>query len=320
MARQAVEAWLREEQGSEVIARVQQVSAAESQYRRVPMAGTTRSQPRFGSLDVSIVGKGVAYTEDQNAYDDVVLTARKFGTAVRIAEEDIDDNIADIIQANMIDWASAYGITLDNATIGTTVAANGGTVPYSSIYRTLVNPSTEEQALGYAANDHYLETAGALTYDDLSDLMSLVEAGQFYDGNRSAFMAHPKVKGIIRKIKDADGNPIFTPSPRAGDPDTIFGAPIVWTRGAVTSATATASQVVAATPGVKGTAGNALITFGNVDYLLLGVRSGPESVIIDGRDGASALTDETLLKMRSRRGFAVAHPRAVAVLEITAGV
>lgn len=317
MARQAVEAWLREEQGSEVIARVQQVSAAESQYRRVPMAGTTRSQPRFGALDVSIVGKGVAYTEDQNAYDDVVLTARKFGTAVRIAEEDIDDNIADVIQANMLDWGSAYGIALDNATIGTTAAANGTTVPFASIYRTLVNPSAEEQALGYAADAHYLQTQGALTYDDLSDLASLVESSQFFDGNRSAFMAHPRVKGIVRKIKDADGNPIFTPSPRAGDPDTIFGYPIIWTNGAVTSATATASQTVAATAGLKGAAGNALITFGNVDYLLLGVRSGPESVVIDGRDGASALTDETLLKMRSRRGFAVAHPRAVAVLEIT---
>jgi hypothetical protein len=45
------------------------------------------------------------------------------------------------------------------------------------------------------------------------------------------------------------------------------------------------------------------------------VRSGPESVVIDGRDGASALTDETLLKLRARRGFQLVFPQAAAVLE-----
>ena len=52
----------------------------------------------------------------------------------------------------------------------------------------------------------------------------------------------------------------------------------------------------------------------NADYLRLGVRSGPESVFIDGRAGLGALTDESILKLRSRRGFAVGHESAAAVL------
>ena len=314
MVRQNNEAWLREEQGSNTIIRVQQVSAAEQRYRRVPMAGVTKTEPRMGAVGVAVIAKGTAYGNDQSLHDEVLLTERKFGTLVRLAEEDIDNSLVDVLEAKKVDWASSYGITLDNATIGTTAVENGGTVPFTSIYRTV---TTANVPLGYAANDHFFRTAGALTYDDLSDLLALVEGGQYYDGTRTAFMAHPRVRGEIRKLKDTTGMPIFTASPRVGDPDTIFGVPILWTNGAVTSATATAGQTVALAPGLLGVAGNALIVVANTDYLLLGVRSGPESVVIDGRDGASAVTDETLLKLRARRGFAVAHPRAVAALEIT---
>ena len=319
MARNTMEAWLREEQDSQVIRRLNQTSAAETRYRSIPMSGNVKTEPRMVDMDVAVIAKGAAYGEDEGINDEVTLTARKFGRALRIAEEDVDDNIANVLEAKKVGWVTSFGIALDNATIGTTAAANGTTVPFTSIYRTIVNPSAEDIAIGYAANDNYLETTGALTYDDLSDLASLVEGGTYHADSTAAFMAHPRVKGIIRKIQDGDGNYIFTASPRAGDPDTLFGYPIVWTNGAVTSATATSSALVASTPGAKGTAGNALIVFANTDFLLLGKRSGPESVVIDGRDGLSALTDETLLKVRARRAFAVAHPRAVAVLEITAG-
>lgn len=314
MARNTMEAWLREEQDSQVIRRLAQTSAAETRFRSVPMAGNVKTEPRMVDMDVSVIAKGAAYGEDTGANDEVTLTARKFGRALRVAEEDIDDNIADVLTAKKEGWVTSFGIALDNATMGTNAAENGGTVPFTSIYQAL---KTTNAATGYTAGQHVLTTAGALGYDDISDLAALVEATSYHNPSGAAFIAHPIVKGLVRKLKDANGNPLFTPSPRQGDPDTLFGYPVTWSMGAVVTATASSSQAAVAAGGAAGAAGNPLVIFANPDFLLLGKRSGPESVVIDGRDGVSALTDETILKVRARRAFVVAHERAVALLEIT---
>lgn len=311
MARNTMEAWLREEQGSEVIKRLTESSVAETWLRSTPMSGITKSEPRMQDMGVEVIAKGAAYGEDTAANDEVVLTARKFGKALRIAEEDIDDNIANVLEAKKASWATSFAIFFDNAVFGTSAAENGGTVPFTSIYRAI---TTADAAVGYTANANHIASAGAIDYDDLSDLASLTE-GQGYADSRNGYVAHPAFRGIIRKIKDSQGNPIFTPSPRAGDPDALFGYPIRWSNGAIVTATASSTQ--APGNGVKGTAGNLLVFFGNPDYAIVGKRSGPESVVIDGRDGVSALTDETILKVRARRAFAVANVRAWAVLERT---
>lgn len=313
MARNTMEAWLREEQGSEVIKRLTETSVAETWLRSTPMSGNVKTEPRMVDMGVEVIAKGAAYGEDTGANDEVTLTARKFGKALRVAEEDIDDNIVDVIDNKKASWATSFAIAFDNAVFGTSAAENGGTVPFTSIYRAL---NTTNAATGYTADANVIKTAGALTYDDLSDLASLVE-GQGYADSRNGFVAHPIFKGVIRKIKDSQGNPIFTPSPRVGDPDTIFGYPVRWSAGAVVSATAVATQAVVPGGGAEGTAGNPLIFFGNPDYAIVGKRSGPESVVIDGRDGASALTDETLLKVRARRAFVLGHEKAWAVIEVT---
>lgn len=313
MARNTMEAWLRDEQGSDVIRRIEYNSVAESIFRSVPMSGATKTEPRMADMSVAVVAKGSAYGEDTAANDEVLLTAVKFGTALRIAEEDIDDQIANIIEAKKLSWASNFGVLLDNATIGTSAAANGGTVPFTSIYRAV---TTADAAVGYTANANYLSAIAAVTYDNLSDLASKIE-GSGYGAPGNVYIAHPVFKGVLRKIKDGQGRPIFEPSPREGSPDTLFGYPIHWSGGAVVSATASATQAATLVgAGVKGTAGNPLIAFGNPEYALLGKRSGVESVVIDGRDGLSALTDETILKVRARRAFVLGNVKAFAVLEV----
>ena len=68
---------------------------------------------------------------------------------------------------------------------------------------------------------------------------------------------------------------------------------------------------------------NSLAVAGDRKILLLGasiaggVTPSPSDHIIDGRDGLSALTDETILKVRARRAFVLAHEKAWAVLETT---
>jgi HK97 family phage major capsid protein len=312
MARNTLEAWLPEDYDSTVIQRLAQTSVAETSLKSMPMSTETKSVPRSAGMGVEVVPKGGTYGEDESLNDDVVLTVRKFGKALRIAEEDIDDSIADILTAKKTDWATSFGILLDNAVFAVTAATNGGTVPFTSIYKAL---STTNAATGYTANANKLATAGALTYDDISDLASLVEVGGFHDSSRALFVAHPSVMGAIRKLQDGNGEYIFTANPRQGDPDTLFGYPIKFSNGLKTSATALSAPGGAG--GVAGVAGNALIAFGNTDFAYVGKRSGPESVVIDGRSGLSALSDETILKVRARRAAAIAHEKAWAILEIS---
>lgn len=301
MARNTYEAWIPEEDSSEVIQRVNQMSAVEAVASPEPMSSNTKSIPRSAGVGVAVVDKGGAYSEDVSTNDDVVLTAKKLGKAIRIAEEDIDDSLANIISTKQRDWATSYAKLLDNATLAVSATAGAG-VPFNSVYYTLTQA---DSGLGYGANDNITVASSAVTYDDLSAVLSDVEGGDYFDLSRMVVIAHPSFRGTLRTIKDDDNQPIFVRGQQgdAGSPDTLFDLPIRWSLGAKVSATATDSP-----------AGKPLLIVANADFLRLGRRSGPESIFIDGRDGLSALTDESILKMRARRAFALGHPKAAAVL------
>ncbi len=63
--------------------------------------------------------------------------------------------------------------------------------------------------------------------------------------------------------------------------------------------------------------GNPLLIVANTQMLKLGVRSGPESRLVSGDTGIGFLSDESILKMRSRRGFTIGTEFAFAILEYT---
>lgn len=311
MARNTYEAWIPEEFGSTVLQRVHQVSALEAYAQRIPMQTQTRSTPRSGGVSVGMVSKGGTYSEDTNTNDEAVLREQKFGQAIRIAEEDINDSLADIVAAKQTDWATSYAKTLDNACLAVTAAKGTSGCAFDSLYYLLTQT---DAATGYTANTNLTQTATgapAITYANLSTVAGLYEAGDYFSEADTLVMAHPKYKQLLRGVLDSQNRPIFqegsTGVPGGGQGpvvDTIFGYPVKWTLGAKTSAAPTQSPT-----------GNPLLIIGNPMYLLLGVRSGPESVFIDGRNGLGALTDESILKMRARRGFVPGTENAFSILE-----
>lgn len=311
-ARNTYEAWIWEEFGSDVIQKVRQQSAVEAVAQRIPMKTQTRSTPRSGGVGIEIIAKGGAYGEDTSTNDDVILAAQKFGKAVRIAEEDIDDSLADVVNTKLSDFATSYGKGLDNACLAVTAAKATTGCKFDSLYYQL---SQTNAGTSYTANTNITQTgSGGTTYDSLSGVAGKVETSDYFDEGGSIWIVHPAYKKKLRGIKDSNQRPIFNESSNgtAGGaqnvPDTIMGYPVKWSLGARTSATPTAS------PG-----GNPLAIFGNPNLLLLGVRSGPESIFIDGRDGLAALTDESILKMRARRGFNIAIEHAFSVHEDNSG-
>lgn len=315
MVRNVYDDWIPEEMDSDVIQRVNRVSAVEAYASRVPMGSDTKQVPRSAGVDVEVIPKGGVYGEDTSSNTDVTLIARKFGKAIRIAEEDINDSLASIVSSKQRDWSTSYAKMLDNAALAVTAAMNGTTIPFTSVYNAL---TTADAEVGYTANANHVSTttAVAVSYDNLSAVLARVETGDFFDLPAMRVISHPAFREAMRGVKDTQGQPIFIQGhagPEGRTPDTLFGIPIAWSLGARTSATATSAPAGAG--GAKGVAGNNLLFVVNEDYLRLGIRSGPETVFIDGRGGLGALTDESILKLRSRRGFALGNAFAAAVLE-----
>jgi HK97 family phage major capsid protein len=307
-ARNTYEAWLWEDFGSDVIQKVNQVSAVEALAQRIPMKSQTRSTPRSGGVGIEIIAKGGAYGEDGSNNDDVILSAQKFGKAVRIAEEDIDDTLADVINTKLSDWATSYAKGLDNACLAVTAAKGTTGCKFDSLYYQLTQANA---TTGYSANNNITKTgSGGTTYNSLSGVLSKVETSDYWTEGDGWWIAHPAYKGKTRDIKDNNERPIFMESSNGtaggaqGMPDRILGYPVKWSLGARTSAVPTATPT-----------GNPLAIFVMPQLLLLGIRSGPESVYIDGRSGLAALTDESILKLRARRGFNIGIEFAFSVHE-----
>lgn len=302
MARNTFEAWIPEEwDSSRVVQSITQISAVEALAARVPMGSDTKHVPRTAGMSVDVVAKGGTYGEDTSLNDEVLLSAIKFGKAVRIAEEDIDDSVANIIEAKMIGWGKSYAKMIDNASLAVSAASNGTTVPFTSLYQLL---NTTDANTGYTggANITTAASTGAPTYTEFSTAIGNVEQGDYFDPSSMVAIAHPAFRSSMRNVKDSQSRPIFVQG-TAGTPDTIFDVPVRWSLGAKLAATATSTPT-----------GRPLMAFVNPELMLLGIRSGPESVFIDGRNGLSALTDESILKMRARRGWAYGHPNGASIL------
>lgn len=298
--------WIPIEWDSEVIMRVLKASAVEALAQKHTMNTSTKRILRQSGYTVTV---GTSYTTDASDLDYVTLTARRFMGRSVLDEDDVADAamIVDTIAQRGADWAVSYATALDNACLGVTATEDGTTAPFTSVYKAV---RTTTAAEGYTANDNYVNHGGAATaaYDDLSTALRLVETSDYWDANQSLIIAHPAFRDVLRRVKDTNGTPIFVQGQGgdSGQPDTLFGVEIFWSRGAKTSAAVTSTPE-----------GNPFLVFcGNRQLLKLGVRSGPESRLDVSR--AHDDTDDTAVKFRSRRGFKVGHTKAFSVLEKTA--
>jgi HK97 family phage major capsid protein len=298
--------WIPIEWDSEVIMRVLRASAIEAVAQRHPMNTSTKRILRQQGYDVTV---GKQYVRDDSDLDYVTLTARRFMGQSVLDEDDVADAdmIVDTIAARAADWAVSYATALDNACLGVTATEDGAAAPFTSVYKAV---RTNDTAASYTADASYVNYNGTASgaYDKFSEALRLVEVTDYWDENSAYVIAHPAFRDVLRRVKDNNGTPVFVQGQGgdSGQPDTLFGVRIFWSRGAKTSHAVTAKPE-----------GNPLLIFvGNADLLKLGVRSGPESRM----DASSAQdnVDEMAVKFRSRRGFQLGHVTAFSVLEKTA--
>jgi HK97 family phage major capsid protein len=274
--------WVPVQSESEVLLRDVEVSAVEAVGRKVTMTTRTVSVPRFAAAGVDVVPEHALIPIKDATLDEVALVAHKFANRFIISIEDREDAVADALNAYKREWTSNFAIKYDNAALG---AASG---PFESVY----------EAVGTSGR---LATAGALSYEDLADVIGDLE------GNRRGglvVIAHPALKMALRNLKDADGNRVVATEGVLGSGvPTLFGHEVRFSYGAARSATATDEPE-----------GNPLLVVANKSNFIVGVRSGPESLVSEDPQWA---TDEVELKMRARRGFVLADADAARVIELT---
>jgi HK97 family phage major capsid protein len=274
--------WLPEPIQGPVLNKVLSTSAVEQAARRVQMSTRTVSVPKFDAQGVDVVAEHGTIPLLDATLDEVTLTAIKFANRFAISLEGSRDAVASVIDESKVRWASNYAVKLDNAALG----ATGGVFP-NSVYEVA---TTNKQVTG-----------GHLTLAQLAEAFADLEAGDYSDD--LIVIAHPAFAMELRQMTDSAGFRVLQDPLQAGVPS-VYGRPVVFSRGAVASTGASDRPT-----------GNPLLIVGSKRNLVLGVRDGVESAL---STEAKWETDEIELKMRARRGFAVADGTAFRVIEKTA--
>ncbi|MET8848055.1 phage major capsid protein [Amycolatopsis sp. NPDC004625] len=299
--------WIPVETNPDVIQKVQQASAVERWGNHVPMSSQTKYTPRSGGVVIGRWAKSTSAPADSSGNDSVLLNADKFGGKVTVAEEDMADSLASIVDTKSMDAATSYGKLFDNVTLGITAAKGTSGWGFDSLYYLLTQA---DSTTGYTANANLtLAGTGGITYDNLSASLGQIEQGDYFDPAQTVVIAHPSFAQTLRGIKDGSNRPIFNESTNGtagggqGGTVTLFGYTLQWSLGAKTSAAGSPSPT-----------GKPFIVFGNRQYLQVGDRDPLAVNFQDSQTGIGVDTDENVLYFRARKAFAVGAPGAFAIL------
>ncbi|MFD6094755.1 hypothetical protein ACFVWN_01040 [Nocardiopsis flavescens] len=315
--------WTPIEYDSDVWSRVMMESVIEREAVPVPMRTRTKSVPRSEGMRVRF---GRTYVDDDSERSSYFLKARKITSRLAIDEDDLADAemIVDVLGVAEDDYAISYATLIDHACLGVTGTESeveNDERPFTSVYRALRTSQVSNPNLGYAADDHYVAWDGTTGfsvsgpdgesfYEKASLMLKHVETSRYWSSVDALVIAHPAFRDTMRMATNSQGDPIFRESAgvdRSGNPyDTLFTTRIAWSHGARTHATASQDPQ-----------GNPLIFYGNRRALRKGDREGPRSLFSQARAQDDA--DEAAIKFRTRRGFALAHPKAWSVMEHTPG-
>ena len=215
--RSGAEVLIPEENAREIIQGLPQQSAALSMFRTVRMSSKVRNQSVLSALPYAywVNGDtGLKQTTDMG-WGTKQMVAEEIAVIVPIPEAVLDDADYDIFGEVRPRLVEAFGEKIDAATIfGTEKPASW------------TDPAIVPGAVA-AGNSVALGTSTVDFVDDINEVMALVEDDD-YDVN--GFAARRRVRARLRGLRDADGNPIYSPSLAAGSPATLFGEPLTYVR------------------------------------------------------------------------------------------
>ncbi len=180
--------------------------------RNIPIEDT------LGSMEW--IAEEGAYTDDDPAFGRVVLGAHKLGRIVRVSEELLQDAFFDLEGYLIRNFGKRFGIAEEAAYVN----GDGNGKPRGMLLDAGVTVNA-------AANN-------AISDDDVLEL--------YYGLKRpyrrmAVFAFNDTTLKAIRKLKDNDGQYLWAPGLRAGEPDNILSRPVISSEGIPSIAASTAS-------------------------------------------------------------------------------
>ncbi|MBP5461864.1 MAG: phage major capsid protein [Lachnospiraceae bacterium] len=162
-----------------------------------------------------------AYTPSDEVFGQVTLGANKVGTIIKVSEELLNDSVFDLPTYLANEFARRIGAAEEEAFI----TGNGTSKPTGILH------ATNGAGVGVTA-----ASATAFTADEVLDLTYSLK--EVYRRNACYLMNDSTVKAL-RKLKDGQGQYLWQPGLKEGQPDTLLGYRIVNSSFCPTIATGT---------------------------------------------------------------------------------
>lgn len=163
-----------------------------------------------GHGTAAIVGEGTALAEADPSFGKVTLGAYKYGELLQVSNELLADTGVDVIPFLGRDLGRALG----RATETHYVRGSGSNQPQGACLAAAVGTGVVTQAAA----------TGVPSYANLVTLVYSVE--DIYRDGGAAWLMQDSFAGVIRRIVDTTGQPIWQPGMQAGEPDRLLGYPI----------------------------------------------------------------------------------------------
>ncbi|HAT1197395.1 TPA: phage major capsid protein [Corynebacterium striatum] len=199
--------------------------------RKIPVVSTHGSA---GWLD-----EGKPYTESDETFSQITLSAFKLGTFLKISEELLGDSVFDVEAYLAAEFARRIGAAEEEAFL---VGDGKG------------KPTGIFDATGGGISDVTTAKATDITADELIDLHYSLRAPY---RARAVWLMNDATVKTVRKLKDNQGQYLWQPALTAGAPDMILGKPVYTSTFA---------------PEIK--AGAKTVAFGDLSYYWIADRQG----------------------------------------------
>lgn len=279
------------EQSSEIIKKVTRGSSVIRLSRAEPMTSETKKFPVMTSgAGAYWVGEGKRISTSGATWIFPELKAKKLAVIIPVTKEKLEDSTIDVFSELQDSIAEAFYQSFDAAAI----------FGFNSPFATSLMGAINEHNAIVKANTSNFDTAA-------SDVMAIVEAaGYDVDG----FAARIGVKNTLRKLRDANGAPIFVPGT---DQNELYSQPIEFVRNGAWKDD------------------QADLIAGEWKYSLVGIRDDIEYEILkeatlqntldeDGKPLSLAEQDMVAIKATMRIGYLCVKPEAFAALVPAAAV
>ncbi|AHM57678.1 phage major capsid protein, HK97 family (plasmid) [Peptoclostridium acidaminophilum DSM 3953] len=228
----------------------------------------------------SWIEEGAAFSESDDAFGQVILGAHKLGTIIKISEELLNDSVFNLEQYIATEFARRIGSKEEEAFF----------VGDASGKPTGIFNSTGGAQIGITA-----ASSTAIKLDEVIDLFYSLKSPY---REKATFVTNDATVKEIRKLKDGNGQYLWTPSLVAGESDTILNRPV---------------KTSVYVPTIE--AGSKVMAFGDFSYYWIADRQGRS---FQRLNELYAATGQVGFKVTQRVDGKLTLPEAIKVLQMKA--